>query len=402
MKKPPHLFSWKSVLVATLLMMASAVRAEVVQLTAEFVPSVANPKYEFVNTTPSEGICREYPDKCPPGSFSILTGVTITDRIYSNDASPLSQQNYQALDAEFKDIEMIHASTGERAIVRFRINVLTQRIHNRWQDIAEPNAYDKPLGGCTGFVGAGGATTRWVWEYPNTSGIRPCYVTTLPTTNRTVFVDDISLGYQMVTPDPLRMASGTWTGSITYTFGSGQQIDFGEGNYSTNQVEFQITANVGHVFDVRQLPGSERVVLAPKGGWEQWLNSQTTPPKLMKDVTFIMSSSGPFNVSLDCEYSEADTCGIMNTDNGDVVPLDILLTLPGINYQGTDAPATRTRLRHIFGPGSNFYSRGFDSSYFNSRSTIHFEVAKPHLEEMLKQPGSTWQGRVTLIFDAYI
>lgn len=222
------------------------------------------------------------------------------------------------------------------------------------------------------------------WRQPTTTG------------SRFISADTISIGYQLVTPNPLRIDSGKYIGSVRYSVGNGQQIDLGEGNYSDNELVFNIEATVHHDLIVGHIANGGKAQLQPPGGWGRWMQGGPQPQRLENDSTFILSGSGPFSVTLRCEHNDRNDCALKNADNGDLVPVVTSLTVPGVMNAETNALTEQTRLSND-GVPRLLYA---DSYLLNQRSTLHFQTGGAATQQMLSQPGSRWRGAVTLVFDA--
>ena len=99
---------------------------------------------------------------------------------------------------------------------------------------------------------------------------------------------------------------------------------------------------------------------------------------------------------MQCEHDGGNqNCGLQNTQNTDVVPVEMTMTMPGFKSNGADVKDWRmtsaTNGLTIDSPGAFIVDR---------RSHLDFRVPGPAVETMVKTPGSTWKGTVTLIFNA--
>ena len=205
--------------------------------------------------------------------------------------------------------------------------------------------------------------------------------------------------YELRTPNPLTMSGGQYHGSITYTMGPGGDYDFGDVMVlNKNALTFDFILSVEHDLKVDLPPGGNRIELLPDGGWQAWLNRGRAPTRLYRDQTFRIAASSRFKMQLECSIVMGNTCGLRNV-NGDEVPLQIAVTLPsGIDGRGNQA--VQKRPLRLDGDGTELFQ---PLLYVNDRpGTLHFEVLRDDMAEMLKQPGSTYTGVATVIWDSEI
>ena len=103
-------------------------------------------------------------------------------------------------------------------------------------------------------------------------------------------------------------------------------------------------------------------------------------------------------MQLECSLAIGNTCGLRN-GAGDEVPLQVGVTLPyGLQDQYGQA-VNKLPLR-LDGSGTELFQPGY---YVNNRpASLHFAVERDDVKEMLKQPGSTYTGVVTVIWDSEV
>ncbi|WP_338806847.1 hypothetical protein V8U11_06280 [Pseudomonas chlororaphis] len=206
-----------------------------------------------------------------------------------------------------------------------------------------------------------------------------------------------SIIYELKTPDPLAMESGTYTGSIQYTVGPGGDFDFGDVLVpDDNVLTFNFTLSVEHLLKVQFPPGADRLTLIPDGGWQQWLNRGRRPEKLFANQNFQAWASSPFKMQLQCQYSVGDQCGIQNAA-GHLVPVETRVTLPPGLIDKNNQPVNRQ-------PLSNSTPIIFHPSYYvdNGRATLHFEVGRDSVKQMTEHAGTCYSGNVTVVWDTEI
>lgn len=364
-------------------------------ISSEFRGDPMNPdKREFTNTTPVGGHCAQWPVYCPAGTTSISTPITISDRLFDGASLDKRKWSYMSMDSAEKNITLTNSITGVEVVFKFRLTLLSQ-YYRGVDGILFDSAGLYPGGGCAGTIGVnGGSWYAFGWIFPE--GVMECWRKPTTTGSHFVSADTVSIGYQLVTPDPLRIDSGEYIGSVRYSVGNGQQIDLGEGNYSDNELVINIGATVHHDIKVGHIANGGKAQLQPPGGWGRWMQGGPQPQRLENDAKFILSGSGPFSVTLLCEHNNRNDCALKNADNGDLVPVMTGLTVPGVINAETNALIERIRLRNN-GVPRLLYA---DSYLLNQRSTLHFQTGEAATQQMLSQPGSRWRGAVTLVFDA--
>ncbi|NBA93691.1 hypothetical protein GUY40_01730 [Pseudomonas sp. R5(2019)] len=208
---------------------------------------------------------------------------------------------------------------------------------------------------------------------------------------------NFGIEYGLTMPSPLRMVRGLYRGQTTFSIAPGADFDFGNGvtnlNSSTLTLNFELQVNHSFVLDFP--PGSERAVLEPPNGWLDWVNRGRKPQRLYREHPFRIWSSGPFKVYMRCDQSVGQACAIQNGEGHDV-PVQVALSLPEtITHSGTP-------VKQLPIPTRETAALVFDSlaSTLNRQGRLHYEVAREHAGEMLKYPGTTYSGNVTLVFDA--
>ncbi len=387
-------------------------------ITAVFSPDVNNPSHnKFVNTTPNEGYCAIYPSECVANStFSIYLPFRVhasQNFIPGEAAADARKGAYFVVPSAYRVVSVVNDKTGAISELKVRIAGMGQAYHlNRpvsgnhrqlWSGGADGNWVNPPAPCLYSGVGSYGPYNYLsFWKYPVTASAacvkRPLQVITMP-----FWYDSIVIAYELITPDPLGMDIGSYSGSISYSIGPYGDFDFGDVMVpNDNQVTLNFQLQVNHYLAVDFPAGAYRAVLQPKGGWQGWLNSGRPAPALNADHQFKISSSGRFKVYLDCEYSVAGTCGIQAPlDNGaDPVAVDISVTLPvGIVAVPGDRPANRIKLGIGVSNAAEFRTAVVQ---FSRAATMHYEIPAAVTAEMAKNPGKTYRGGATIIFDGNI
>ena len=195
---------------------------------------------------------------------------------------------------------------------------------------------------------------------------------------------------EVLSPSPLSMKAGDYTGYINYRIGAGGDIDFGVG-ITDPELNIRFEFSVVHDFGVAFPGGSNLLSLVPEGGWMAWLQRGRKPTRLFRDQKFDLAASASFRMSVVCEYPEGASCGIRN-DSGHQVPVDIGVTLP--NFRDTsNQPVIKYPLASAVSPWFRH------AGYYVGKATLHFEVPKADMETMLAHSGSRYSGNVTILFE---
>ncbi|MGH8375770.1 MAG: hypothetical protein ACRER6_11010, partial [Pseudomonas sp.] len=261
---------------------AGWVEAAVLDISAVFVPDSSAPnKNEFVNKTPSEGFCRQIPQACAAeGLFSLIAPINFTANapIRANHADP-RQGGMAKVPSAWRDVTVSHES-GETTTLKARIagighEALLPRTVSEltgggnWDHLWQGGGWVYAPAPClgVGWSSAGSYGYNSFWKVPEGAGV--CAKQALFDIPLSFKYQYIVLGYQLVTPDPLKMRSGRYTGSITFSVGPGQDFDMGDlmqPNDSALTLNFDL--EVQHTLKVDIPPGGEKFQLVPAGGWQ--------------------------------------------------------------------------------------------------------------------------------------
>lgn len=388
--------AYRLLLLSVMLTGAGAAHAVEATLTAQFRPSLLAPlRNQFVNTTPQSGYCARWPHLCAEGDFSVATGLTIHNRRMIQASEDPRYHHFAGMDATWKEVA-VAGPGGVEAVVRFRLTLISQSyLEGQGADNSTPGSYGSAVGGCRGRIGIGNAGFyAYAWALPE--GNTYCYRRPGGGRNSTMGVNDISVGYQLVAPDPLSLPNGNYRGVVRYSVGKGRQFDVGEGEYSDEELVFNLDLSVEHEFKIDIPPGSDRVQLQPKDGWSSWMDGGRAPSRLQQEVPFLLSSSGEFGVYLECANPQGRGCGIRSVGSGVDVPIDVDITMPGMHAIENGEAAVGTMLG-VGAPGIRFSSGGY---LHNRPSRLRFSVSGDALSTMLQEPASRWSGVVTVVFDA--
>ncbi|EJN31120.1 hypothetical protein PMI35_01638 [Pseudomonas sp. GM78] len=397
---------------------ASSVWALDVSIHASFRPDSANPQQnKFNNDTPPSGYCEYYPAQCSDNQmFSLRVPIQFHSDtpIEAHHASPREGATFK-VPAQGRELSVIHEATGETETVRVRIaglgsTYVTEDViklvggsgsdyrlaHNQLWGASWVNAPAPCLYSGVGYYG--GAHYGFFWKTPTEGTCSKQAQFDVPWLR----YDYLDFAYELVTPNPLGMSAGRYSGSLTYSVGPHGDFDMGDVMQPSDSVlTLNFTLEVQHTLKVEIPPGGNRVELVPQGGWQAWLTQGRKPSRLFRDQTFNISASSRFKMNMDCQYSlDGNRCSVRDPVSGHVVPLDVSVTLPHGLVDGADQPVTRRPLRRD-GSGTELIQPLFYVD--RTPATLHFEIAPGETAEMLK-PGITrsYSGHVTVIWDSEV
>lgn len=405
---------------AGLMCVASGARGITKDINAEFRPDPTKPHNNtFENTTPLEGYCARYLPSCEllkifslqvPFKFQSVAPIQANHADQRQGAMFKVPGNWRKISVtgaqtgRTEELEVRIAAVGVLWRTTTKVQELVGRDDDNWgvahrQLWSDGGSWIYPPSPCgyTGSADWGEFHFAAFWLTPDESVCAKQASFQIPEFEYSY----LDFAYQLRTPNPLGMAADTYVGDITYTVGPGQDFDMGDimqpaGADRTITLNFNL--DVKHVLKVYLPAGGENVELVPEGGWQRWLQNGRKPSRLFRDQTFVIASSSPFNMQMECSVSVGDTCGLKNAENHQV-PLDIAVTLP---TDITD-PHGRNVVRQpllLSGAGTELF-RPF--LYVDRKpGTLHFAVPKEAVEPMLERGGSTYSGTVTVIWDSEV
>ena len=401
--------------------------AATMDITASFSPSMDNPENNtFTNTTAQSGFCQTWPAQCGSGEKSLATGLTLTPSKGLTPQDGKRDTLFFKWPSSYRDVIVTNESTGNTQKVQLRISSFSGRyfanssseIYNWGKNGAAFSLY--PDGGCSSLAPGwilGGAQVAWLWSVPE--GNTGCYKITsvdrpVGGANFINKVSELSFGYSLLSPNPLQMEAGIYTGTLTYSVGPGGDIDFGD-NFQASDTELTInfTLSVNHELKLTTTADDQKVSLQPcasgrtctedegAANWERWMVTRITP-QLTGRSKFTLSSSGAFTVYLQCEQQSGSDCVLKSdTTSSQTVPVQTLLTLPdNIVDNSTGSTVSKRHLEVGMQLAKNvFVTREFGQ---NKAGSIDFLIDQREVDTMLKTRPDTYRGAVTVIFDPEI
>ncbi|TFW42956.1 hypothetical protein [Pseudomonas fluorescens] len=394
------------------LLWGSPAVAFVQEITAMFRPNPSDANQNrFTNTTPVSGYCQSYPSQCYE-MFSIRLPITASGGPLEANPSDPRKTALWKVPAQWREVSVTNTQ-GETQTVEIRISGIGSTygldrhaaelvgggvpaitahqklwVGSSWVNAASPCRYSG-----VGLLGASWYTFFWKTPVEGNCVKPAAYAIPL------MSYSYLDIAYELRTPNPLAMSAGTYTGVLNYGIGPNQDFDLGDMMLpSDSALTLNFTLTVEHILKVELPPGGNRVELLPEGGWQAWLNRGRQPARLFRDQTFRIAASSRFKMNLECSLVIGNTCGLRN-GAGDEVPLQVAVSLPfGLNDQYGQT-VNKLPLR-LDGVGTELFQA---LHYVNNRpGTLHFEVQKEHVTEMLKQPGTTYSGVVTVVWDSEV
>ncbi|MCU7962953.1 hypothetical protein L5M28_10265 [Shewanella sp. SW32] len=386
------------------LLLSPLTQAATIQVTAEYKPAPYDINgSKFINTTPcsvewqAEGFwCNGTASLEKEQAINIP--IKMTSRLVSNDDKLEHAITYQKFTGE-KTVELTKTGSGNVHKMKFK---LTQIGATQMPNIIREAGTNGTLwlektvqGDCSFRQETWASPSRFEYFYDiknanqKSGGI--CYNNIFKTTftSKHITIQRIYIGYKLQPPDPLKMENGTYKGSLTLSLGRNKDLDFGDATYSDSNVTIEFSLRVTHQLKVEFPAGSNKVILQPPKGWAPWMNSGKAPQNLKAELPFKLWFSAPFDVSLSyCQYQNNGQCQLKNIKNSHKTNIEISY----INGEGTS----------ILLSTSKYNFTNTDGTYINVARKLLFEISKTNLTEMMKYPGSTYQGDVTIMFEAKI
>lgn len=375
-----------------------------VEITADYRPS--ENRGEFRNTTPNSGYCQEF--GCASGIFSVALPISY-ERTVLSGLPPVPQR--WSLQTPRETTVDVMSDRGDTAALRLQITHVAQALTEGSSPLTKlnnPAAHYSAGGGCTWLTGAtydGDASdSGFVWQVNDPRSPSLCYPTSSYETRQesiTPWARSFSVGYKLVLPRPHTMAMGTYRGSVTFSVGEAGDFSLGANvtNLSTHSVTFNFVLTVHHELQVQFPANSDRVVLEPTIGWQQWLDTGVAPTKVTGFLPYRLTTSGPFSVMMQCgEQGPGASCVIRNQRNNQPVDFGVHF-YPPKGLERADYPGEEAPWREVLysGQPAGYLTRGLVN---NALGKFEFFILSKEAEKLADWPGDKWAGLVTLIFDA--
>ncbi|GAB6407098.1 hypothetical protein PMHK_45260 [Pseudomonas sp. MHK4] len=383
---------------------------------ASFKPDSANPqRNKFTNDTPSSGYCAQHPEECVGNEmFSLQVPIQFDSSgpIMANHTDP-RQGAWIKVPAQWRELTVLHETTGEPEIVKVRIAGMGSRVvtddviglvgggddyrlaHNQlwgssWVYAPVPCIYSG-----VGYFSA--RTYAFFWKTPTESSCVKQAQFNVPWMQ----FQYLDFAYELVTPNPLGMSSGKYVGNLTYSLGPGMDFDMGDiMQPSSPTLTLNFSLNVQHTLKVDIPPGGNQVELVPQGGWQSWLTQGRKPTRLFRDQTFNISASSRFKMILQCEIEGLFDCQIRDRNTGRNAVVNTSVSLPNGLTDLAGQPVNRVPLQV-----GQAYAKEFKPGFYVDRKpgVLHFEISPYYVNRML-QPGvaAHYAGSITVIWDSEV
>lgn len=387
---------------------------------AVYTPDPNNPtQNKFVILTPGEGHCAGRPSPCPgalgvklPIVFESPTGIDAS----ANATNPRLGA-YLKLPLSWRSVMLTNTRTGSQAELKVRAMAFSARYV-----LIKPAAELSPGGPTAPYLGHGLLWQGGTWH----ESVQPCYSSRLwylvskiheffwryssndTCTKKALFdipgpfiYNRVETAFEFSMPNPLQMEPGEYTATTLYSLGPGQDFDMGDLMLpSDNLIALNFKFVVHSALTVDFPPGAQRAVLQPREGWQGWLNSGRRPPGLSAMQDFKLSASSNFKMYLDCQYSIGTDCGIYaeSATQHSTVAVNTTVSFPaGITLKPGKRPAFKVPLAQGI---NNAVSFEIDGVQMSRRAMMNYEIKPEVTALMVENPGSTYSGVLTIVFDA--
>ncbi|VVM73902.1 hypothetical protein PS645_01907 [Pseudomonas fluorescens] len=389
-----------------------AVDAANQEIRAEFRLDPSRPgKNEFINTTPNSGYCADWPNQCIENKiFSIQMPVRFTSSRALEPGRGVSLK----VPADWRQTRVTNPVTQESALVEVRIIgagsrfVLSDTASKLTGAATDAQGHVKlwegadwvnPASPCQ-YSGVGAWTSktyRFFWKTPLEAYCTKVNAYEIPG----IEFNSLDIAYELRTPNPLKLSTGLYTGSIPFMVGYRGDFDLGPLMQADDGwLYMNFVLDVVHTLKVDLPPGGNKVMLEPEGGWASWINSGRKPTKIYRDQPFYISASSRFKVMMLCNSTGGSRCKLYSP-KGNVTDVETYLTLPhGISGPGgPGSNVTLHPLRHSVWAGP------FEPSLYVDRKagSLRFDMPKDAIDFLLK-PGlsDTLSGNITIIWDSEV
>ncbi|MHC8375724.1 hypothetical protein ACYZT3_06540 [Pseudomonas sp. MDT1-16] len=310
------------------------------EIKASFAPDPSQPgKNVFINKTPNSGYCATYPEQCVQHSmFSIQLPVRFDSRRAIEPGESIALK----VPANWRQLTVTNSETHETETVEVRIIgigsmfILSESVTTLTGEPVITKAHDKlwtsngwvyPPSPCqySGVASYAPRSYRFFWKAPVEAPCTKVAAFTIPS----IYFNTFDFAYELRTPNPLGMSSGVFTGSFSYSIGTGADFDFGPlMQPNDNILTLDFVLDVQHVLKVDIPPGGDKVLLVPAGGWQSWLQAGRKPVRLFRDQTFTLSASSRFKMYLECSSILGTGCSVSDADSLIFAPLKVSVTMP--------------------------------------------------------------------------
>ncbi|AZP72276.1 hypothetical protein EJJ20_24975 [Pseudomonas poae] len=386
--------------------------ASALDVQAEIKPDPSNPSIaQIVNLTPQSGYCTEAAFSAQCSSRGIRSNsfpITLTGPVAQNQVIPFGipanwstfTVQHDTIPGETAEIRIRIAGVG----TRYRLNATAQSIigapgfsnFDAHAFLMTPS-WSTGTGACQSIAGSSQAGALDGQRFA-AFWLSPLNVTTCPRDSDynipNLTLETLDVHYMLEAVRPEKLISGGYHGSFSYTVG-GAGSDFNMGSLTPSSSLMTFDLNLAVKQDVKVDMSADRVHLAPKGGWLEWINHGRQSEKLLGDLRFFILTSSPFKITLTCEHPGTNTCEINNGTHAVPVNMSVSLASPWVD--GVGLPVERRALTLDGMQTQRFSPTGAIS---RAPSVVHFEVPSTRVDSMAS--GSSYRGTVYITFDSDI
>lgn len=393
-------------------------------ITAEFVANLNNITHnEFNITSSNSGFCANYPSTCQANGWISSTLAISVPRSYpvprQPDASNIRDGLMVKIPSAYRTISIYNESSNHTSSLRIRAGGVFFRIPDETANSSYyGGGHDYPPesidGNCSKVLSThiGGVVRYLGYGITRNSVDVTCYKrsTIIRDSDGPSSLDTVSLSFELVTPEPLKLRTGIYKGQWTLTMGPGGDVDFGDNfipNVSSRTFTFEL--KVTHDFILNSFE-NKVVTLQPcafgksctpaeiNNNWDRWLIS-LVPPELTGRSSFNFSSSGGFRMIRRCEYYDGTFCALKNENSDHSVRLDVYYTLPLSFTDNQGQPFIQRELTY-YESNAPFINSGNVQS--GVTGYIEFRLRKTNVDQLIKNRPDQYRGTVTVIFEPNI
>ncbi|KHA57470.1 hypothetical protein NM74_06055 [Aeromonas hydrophila] len=377
-------------LIAVVAMASSAVYAVAITVNAEYKPKpwdAAKPEFVITDKCDASFHPAEY---CKDGLARFVTVESDISRVTRHNGSPWHRAFFFKVAAE-KTVQLVHNDSGHSANMLFQFTHMgTRSIGLNGTLIYLGNTAGICYGSGTYYYGKRSLTyVMSIYRKDQPSG-GACYANkdfSSSYAGEQTKINKVLFGYRLIAPDPLKLKNGIYTGRLQLSLGSRRDIDLGSGPYHSPQsIDITFKFLVKHQLKVDFPLAEKKLVLEPPGGWDDRLYRGRTLEAILPARIWVAS---PYNVSLKCQYPDArgEQCQIKNNSNDHKVVVNV------------SAKGKSGYWKIYAHQQEKFY--GHDILKGDYRP-FRFSVEKERVQEMMRYPGSTYTGNITIVIDAAI
>ncbi len=384
---------------------AGGAMAAQVDITARYVPETNNPTFE--NTTYNSGFCDIQPGKCTAGSYTLSIPnqtqfMALVKNLNVDIRVPRAWRELDVTHADGSSQKVRVRFTGLGATLNFSPDVLTitgyPNISNRPHEVIwGGSSFGTAPAGCSPGIGAYTATSYlFFWYF---SSDNPCTKQSNYDVTPGIYFNYVNFMYELETPNPLAMSAGLYRGQLTYTIGPAGELVLGNAIATDSVLTLNFALSVLHTFRV-DMPSKINLELAPPGGWDPqrvYNGASQLPDKLLAEQDYQQWTSTRFKMQLQCEYAVGDDCGLQNDEGNTNIAVTTSVTLPNGLQNSSNGPVDHY-------PLSNRVASAFQPTRYinNEHATLHFEVDKAGVKQMVNSGSRHFHGDVTVIWDSQV